>query len=86
MAPDLSFLPAPQQQLWQRLGTHLGAKPQHFVLYAGTALALRLHHRHSVDLDFFCAAPFRPQALLAQAPCLRDATVLQESQDTVTWT
>ena len=48
-SPRLDILPAPQLQLWAELGT----VPPAFVLYGGTALALHLGHRQSVDFDFF---------------------------------
>ena len=44
-APDLSVLPGPQRQLW----AELGSTPKAFVLYGGTALALRLGHRQDPD-------------------------------------
>lgn len=40
---------AAQRRLWEELG---GA-PRGFVLYGGTALALRFEHRSSEDFDFF---------------------------------
>lgn len=42
-------LPPPQQRIWPEL-VHV---PEHFVLWGGTALALHLGHRQSVDFDFF---------------------------------
>lgn len=60
IAPDLSALPPAQQALWPRLADI----PESFVLYGGTALALRLGHRQSVDFDFFAAADFAPGDLL----------------------
>lgn len=47
--PALQIPPAEQRRLWDELG----AIPEDFVLYGGTALALRLAHRQSVDFDFF---------------------------------
>ncbi|MEI7823673.1 MAG: hypothetical protein WCI01_00125 [Chlorobiaceae bacterium] len=44
-SPDLSILPPPQLRLWPELD----ATPETFTLYGGTALALRLGHRTSVD-------------------------------------
>jgi len=55
-----------------------------FVLYGGTAIALRLGHRQSVDFDFFTDRPLDVWALRAQMPWLADATVLQEAPDTLT--
>lgn len=36
---------------------------QQFYLVGGTALALRIGHRHSVDLDFFTGEPFDARSL-----------------------
>ena len=36
-----------------------------FVLVGGTALALQIGHRKSVDLDFFTLNTFNPEQLLA---------------------
>jgi hypothetical protein len=43
--PNLRTLPEPQRTLW----LELGATPDIFTLYEGTALALHLGHRCSVD-------------------------------------
>src|ERR1700689_1890447 len=47
--PRLDILPAAQLRLW----FELSAVPEEFVLYRGTALALPLGHRTSIDFDFF---------------------------------
>jgi hypothetical protein len=47
--PQLHILPEPQRLLWQELH----AVPSSFILYGGTAIALHLGHRESVDFDFF---------------------------------
>ena len=47
--PCFEILPSAQKNLWPELA----GVPPHFVLYGGTALALRLGHRVSVDFDFF---------------------------------
>lgn len=60
LAPDLSILPVPQVDLWPRLGDI----PEPFVLYGGTALALRLAQRQSVDFDFFAHDSFSARELL----------------------
>ena len=60
MATVLSILPEPQAVLWRRLGDI----PEQFVLYGGTALALRLGHRQSGDFDFFASEGFRSAGLL----------------------
>jgi hypothetical protein len=53
----LGILPADQRALWDR---RLQAGFPGWVLYGGTALALRLGHRTSVDFDFFSADPLVP--------------------------
>lgn len=50
-------LPPAQRNLWR---SKLGAGIPGWVLYGGTALALRLGHRESVDFDFFSTAPLEP--------------------------
>lgn len=49
----LSALPKEQLDIYPRLRevTNLG-----FVLFGGTAVALQLGHRQSIDFDFFCAS------------------------------
>lgn len=47
--PKLEILPEPQLALWPQLKT----VPEKYVLYGGTAIALRYGHRNSVDFDFF---------------------------------
>lgn len=78
--PNLSILPEPQRQLWAELkGT-----PQAFVLYGGTALALRLGHRQSEDFDFFSNEPFHPDSLRASIPYLKQAEMTQFQDNTLT--
>jgi hypothetical protein len=78
--PNLVTLPAAQRALWPELrGT-----PDTFTLYGGTALALRLAHRASVDFDFFSNASFDPDQLERQAPYLRDAERVQAAPNTLT--
>jgi len=61
MAPPLNWhlgiLPAGQRALWEE---KLRAGFPGWVLYGGTALALRLGHRTSVDFDFFSSRPLVP--------------------------
>ncbi len=58
--PRLDILPAPQRRLW----TELHEVPRNFVLYGGTAIALRLGHRQSIDFDFFSFGELDSLALL----------------------
>lgn len=46
----LEILPKEQRALWKELKPLQGMG---FVLYGGTAIALRLGHRVSIDFDFF---------------------------------
>ncbi|MBN9405087.1 MAG: nucleotidyl transferase AbiEii/AbiGii toxin family protein [Burkholderiales bacterium] len=54
LKPRLDVLPRAQQRLWPQLSKVRGLG---FVLYGGTAIALRLGHRESVDFDFFSEHP-----------------------------
>src|ERR1044071_3291820 len=81
-APKLSALPAAQRELWPELKQ----VPPNFVLYGGTALALRLGHRQSVDFDFFANAPIDPDRLQGEVPLLRNSTVRQKAPNTLTVT
>ena len=74
------ILPPAQRRLWDE---GLGV-PSHFVLYGGTALALRLGHRQSIDFDFFTAEEFAPDALLRTLPDGASATLLQSERNTLT--
>lgn len=78
--PNLSILPAPQLSLWPELD----ATPDHFTLYGGTALALRLGHRFSVDFDFFSSQSFDPDRLANVIPYVRDAERVQVATNTLT--
>lgn len=78
--PKLDILPAPQRRLWDELS----ATPSGFVLYGGTAIALRLGHRHSDDFDFFSNDVFAPDRLLDQVRYLKGSTVRQKLPHTLT--
>jgi hypothetical protein len=64
----------------------LAEVPGHFVLYGGTAVALRLGHRVSADFDFFTPEAFQPEQLLECISWLRVAEPrpLQRSANTLT--
>ena len=80
LIPRLDILPAPQRVLWPEMG----ATPRNFTLYRGTAIALRLGHRASVDFDFFGRTGFDPDRLLATVPYLAGSQVLQREASTLT--
>lgn len=79
LIPHLEILPESQRQIWERLGS----TPADFVLYGGTALALRLGHRQSIDFDFFSPRSFQPLELARSVGYLRDQTVTQQSENTL---
>ncbi len=66
--PRLDILPAAQRQVWPALShaSRLG-----FVLYGGTAIALRLGHRPSIDFDFFTDRTLNKGELYEAFPFLR---------------
>jgi len=71
--PRLDILPPSQRRLWDELA----AVPEEFVLYGGTAIALHLGHRESVDFDFFSDRPLDSTRLVPAIPFLAGATVTQ---------
>jgi hypothetical protein len=79
--PRQDILPPAQRQLWPELAA---VTDEAFVLYGGTAIALYLGHRESVDFDFFTDQTFQPDDLLAKFHFLRKAEVLQTQRDTLT--
>lgn len=76
----LDILPPSQRRLWDELTD----VPGMFTLYGGTAIALQLGHRQSIDFDFFTFEPFQPQALSTVIPFLHGATIIQQAQNTLT--
>jgi Nucleotidyl transferase AbiEii toxin, Type IV TA system len=82
LRPHLEILPPAQRQLWHELNQ----VPAEFTLYGGTAIALHLGHRQSVDFDFFGSRPFDPAKLQASIPFLAKARVLQHEKNTLTVT
>jgi hypothetical protein len=78
--PKLGILPSPQRSLWDELGQ----TPPEFVLYGGTALALRLGHRHSEDFDFFSNSSFVPESLRKRVQYLQGAEISQMESNTLT--
>ena len=80
LIPRLDILPSAQQALWPELK----ATPNQFTLYGGTALALRLGHRTSVDFDFFSQASFDPDRLFSAVPYLAGSRVIQREENTLT--
>lgn len=79
--PQKHILPPEQLALWSDLEPlrHLG-----FVLYGGTAIALRLGHRQSVDFDFFSSKILDKEAIRRALPVMRQSQPLQEEVNTLT--
>ena len=77
----LDILPPPQRDMFSVLAplNELG-----FVHYGGTAIALQLGHRVSIDFDFFNDSQVTREALVSALPFLGDAITLQQEPDT--WT
>jgi hypothetical protein len=80
LEPRLDVLPAAQKQIWSSLAP---ASRLNFVLYGGTAIALHLGHRASLDFDFFRSAPLDKNQIRAAFPFVRGAAVLQDAPDTL---
>lgn len=79
--PRFEILPAPQAALWPGLAP---LRDSGFILYGGTAIALRLGHRHSVDFDFFTHLPLERAALKQSLPWFASAAVLQDEPESLT--
>ena len=77
--PHLEILPPPQRKLW----AELSELPREFVLYGGTALALHLGHRHSVDFDFFSNRPLEISKIERGLSFLKGANIIQREKNTL---
>jgi len=77
--PKTAILPPAQRDIWPHLAP---ASTLSFVLYGGTAIALHLGHRQSIDFDFFSAAPLDKTLLQASFDFMREAQTLQEDPHT----
>ena len=81
MKPRLDMLPPEQRRLWPELSQ----VPAHFVLYGGTAIALRLGGRQSVDFDFFTDKPVSADVLRRDLPFLNGSELIQSEPNTCTF-
>ena len=82
MKPRLDVIPASQQRLW----AELSQIPNHFVLYGGTGIALRVGGRQSVDFDFFTERLVSADTLIRDLPFLKGAELIQVEPNTATFT
>ena len=80
-APHMETLPPAQKVVWPLLGpaARLG-----FALYGGTAIALHLGHRQSVDFDFRTDLPLDRDRLAREMPLIAGADVVQDERDAYT--
>jgi hypothetical protein len=80
LEPKLGVLPAAQQEIWSSLAS---AQTLNFVLYRGTAIALHLGHRESLDFDFFRSEPLDKSQLRSAFSFIDGAAILQDAPDTL---
>src|SRR6202789_1875677 len=78
-SPHLEILPAPQRALWNELSE----VSREFVLYGGTALALYLAHRNSVDFDFFGSRALDLSQIEQGISFLNGANIIQRDKTTL---
>jgi hypothetical protein len=78
--PRLEVLPPSQREVWAQLAPAPGLS---FVLYGGTAVALQLGHRQSVDFDFFRAEPLDKDELRRAFAFMPSADVIQDAPETL---
>lgn len=76
----LDILPKAQQEIWPQLSP---ARQASFVLYGGTAAALHLGHRVSIDFDFFSSQPLDKKQLANDFGFVRAGQIIQDSPDTL---
>lgn len=80
MILDFSTLDKAQLSLWRLLHKI----PEEFVLYGGTAIALKLGHRKSIDFDFFSNEEFDTMRLFKSLDFLQNSEVMQNEKNTLT--
>src|ERR1700712_5025363 len=76
----LGVLPLAQREIWPSLAP---AAQLDFVLYGGTAIALHLGHRESLDFDFFRSEPLDKDRIRAAFGFTNGAAILQDAPDTL---
>src|SRR3954462_1440813 len=78
--PRIGILPPAQKEIWPQL---VAAPDLSFVLYGGTAVALHLGHRISIDFDFFNAEPLDKARIETNFQFVRNARTIQEDENTL---
>lgn len=79
MSLHLNILPPAQLKLWSLLKDI----PNEFILYGGTAVALQLGHRISIDFDFFSDLPLNKEKLITQFSLLQKYKLVQPEINTI---
>jgi hypothetical protein len=80
LEPKLGVLPPAQREIW----TSLASAPHlNFVLYGGTAIALHLGHRQSLDFDFFRSEPLDKDQIRAAFGFVKGGAILQDAPNTL---
>lgn len=79
MKLHLNILSPAQRKLWDLLKDI----PRNFILYGGTAIALQLGHRESVDFDFFSEATLNKALLLESFSLLAQYPNIQPEINTL---
>ena len=76
----LNILSDAQKELWLKFNTlaNMG-----FTLYGGTALALQLNHRRSLDFDFFSSKPLDSQRILTCLPAPDTLNIERDEERTL---
>lgn len=80
LKPCLDMLPPAQIRFWPELRP---AAALGFALYGGTAIALRLGHRPSVDFDFFSEKPLDRHVIQTAFSFMARSTVLQDQPNSL---
>jgi hypothetical protein len=80
LEPKLGVLPPGQREIWTSLAP---ASRLNFVLYGGTAVALHLGHRESLDFDFFRSEPLDKDRIRTAFGFISGAVILQDAPDTL---
>jgi Nucleotidyl transferase AbiEii toxin, Type IV TA system len=78
--PKTAILPPAQREIWPQLAP---ASQLSFVLYGGTAVALHLGHRQSLDFDFFNADPLDKTRLANAFAFMPEAQIVREDPQTL---
>jgi Nucleotidyl transferase AbiEii toxin, Type IV TA system len=83
--PHMECLPPPQMLVWPLLAPTVALG---MVLYGGTAVALRLGHRTSIDFDFFSDVSIDEKIIFSALNFLQNAQIIQNEKETLTflWT